>query len=253
MKKYTFTKGRLLGLICGAVLPAIAIGIGISMLNNDVMLDYGFVIVYFLMPLLAIGLLGLCVFRNRKTWIKLVISVIILVIFSVLFFYSALIAGWMQVKSYEGSEAVQQYSSVQSESKIMPDLTQVGETTNVEHYQVYSFFFIFSSETDYLICQYSQEEYETQKNRLNSVYTFQTETIKDTNSSCEPTAEIDGYQFKMLSIEQFEYGYPKNVYLIGYSDAAREIVYLEFYDIDLDFIRSLKEFIIDECGWKYIR
>lgn len=106
MKKYTFTKGRLLGLICGAILPAIAIGIGISMLSNDVMLDYGFVIVYFLMPLLAIGLLGLCVFRNRKTWIKLVISVIILVIFSVLFFYSALITGWRQVRSYEGSEAV---------------------------------------------------------------------------------------------------------------------------------------------------
>lgn len=129
----------------------------------------------------------------------------------------------------------------------------MGETTNVEHYHVSSFAFIFSSETDYLICQYSQEEYETQKNRLNSVYTFQTETIKDRYSSCEPTAEIDGYQFKMLSIEQSEYGYPKNVYLIGYSDAAREIVYLEFYDIDLDYIRSLKEFIIDECGWKYIR
>ena len=93
-----------------------------------------------------------------------------------------------------------------------------------------------------MICQYAQEEYAIQKARLDSAYTFQEETIT-----------IDGYQFKMLSVEKYNLSYPNNIILIGCSDATREIVYLEFYDFDLDIISSLEDFIIDECGWKYIR
>lgn len=253
MKRFTFTKNRLIGLICSAVLPAMAIGLGILLLTKDVMLNIGSVITYFIFPLIATALLGWCIFFNCKTWKKCVLSGVILVSFSILFFVSSIITGWTQVKSYEGNEAVQQYSSVKSGSEIMPDLSEVGETTNIKHYNVSSFFYIFSSETDYLICQYAQEEYEIQKTRLDSVYSFQTETITGDFSNCEPMVEIDGCRFKMLSIKDYGLYYPKNIILIGCSDATREIVYLEFNDIELDYISSLKDFIIDECGWKYIR
>ncbi len=253
MKKFTFTKHRLIGLICGALLPAMAIGIGIFLLTRDVILNIGFVNVYFVLPLIATGLLAWCIFFNSKTWKKFVLSGVILVFFSILFLLSSFITGWTQVKRYKGNEAVQQYSSVKSGNEMMPDLSEVGKTTNIEYYSIYSFFYIFSSEADYLICQYIQDEYEIQKTRLDSKYTFQTETITDFDSNCEPMVEIDGYQFKMLSIEDYGLYYPKNIVLIGCSDAACEIVYLEFCDIDFDYISSLKDFMIDECGWKYVR
>ena len=254
MKRFTVTKNRMIGMICGALLPVMAMGLGILMLTKDIVLSLGVAVTYFILPLIAVGLLGLCIFLNCKTWKKFVLSGIILVIFCYLFLNFAFWAGWTQVKGYEGGEAAHQYSSARNQNTLMPDLSEIGETANIEHYTVSSTFVIFSSETDYLICQYAQEEYELQKAQLDCVYTFQTETIADRYSNCEPSTEIDGYQFRMLSTENYEnYFYPKKILLIGCSDAAREIVYLEFYDGDLDYIPSLKEFIMDECGWKYIR
>ena len=251
MQKFVFTKGRLIGLICSSIIPMVAIGLGILMLTKNIILDLGIVITYFVLPLIVIALLGLCIFYKFETWKKVILSVVILVLFAMVFQFFCLIAGWTQVNSYEGEEAVQKYSSLKNE--MLPNLSKVGETIKIEYHNVSSFIFIFSYETDYLICEYDQEEYEAQKKQLDSTYVFQTETITDHDSNCEPMAQIGDYQFRMLSTQNYELYYPKQVVLIGYSDNAREIVYLEFYDIDLDYIPSLKDFIIDECGWKYIR
>lgn len=253
MKRFTFTRGRLIGFICAVLLPVMAIGLGILMLINDAMLNIGFAITYCIIPLITAGLLGWCIFFNCKTWKKCVLSGVILALFLMVFLFSSFLIGWTQVKHYKSDEAVQQYSSVKSESNMMPELSELGNTTDIEHYNVFSAFYIFSTETDYLICRYTQEEYEIQKTRLDTAYTFQTETITDDYSNCEPMIEIDGYQFRMLSNEAYDLYFPKNIVLIGCSDEAREIVYLEFYDLDLDFVYSLKDFITDECGWKYIR
>lgn len=253
MKRFTFTKTRLIGLICSALLPAMAMGIGTSMLIKNVVFHTGFAIVYYLLPLIAAGILGLCVFCNCKTWKKVVLSGVILMLFLMSFSVSSILMGWTQVKCYEETDALQQYTGIKSESEMMPKWAELGETTAIEYSRVSSFCFIFSSRTDYLICSYMQEEYESQKNRLNTAYTFQTEAITDDYSNCEPMIEMDGYQFRMLSVEGYELYYPKNIILIGYSDDERKIVYLEFYDADLDYITSLQEFITYDCGWKYIR
>lgn len=253
MKRFAFTKNRLIGFVCSALLPVMAIVLGCLMLVKDVVLNISLAIVYFLIPLIVAGLLGWCIFSNRKAWKKSVLSVVILALFLILFFFSSLLVGWTQVKRYEEKEAAQQYSLLKSESGLMPDLAELGNPAKIEYYNIFSFFFIFSNETDGLICSYTQEDYELQKARLDTAYIFQTETIMDDYSNCEPTIEIDGYQFRMLSVERYELYYPKNIFLIGYSDDAREIVYIEFYDSDLDYISSLKDFIMDECSWKYIR
>ena len=220
------------------------------MLLKDVILNRGIAIVYFLIPLIAVGLLAWCIFYNCKTWKKSVLSGVILVIFLIIFFFSSLLVGWTKLRHYEESEAVQQYSLSESESGLMPDLAELGKPTKVEYYNLFSFFYIFSLETDGLICGYTQENYELQKARLDVAYTFQREKTKD---DFEPMVEIDGYQFRMLSSKEYDLYYPKNIILIGYSDDANKIVYLEFFDIDLDYITSLKDFIMNDCGWKYIR
>ena len=251
MKRFVFTKSRLIGFCCCVLLPIVAISLGILMLVNDVMLNIGITIVYFLIPLIAAGLLACCIFSNCKTWKKSVLSSVILVLFLIIFFFSSLLVGWTQVKHYGENEAAQQYSLLESE--LMPDLAELGKPTNIEYYRLQSWFFIFSCEADGLICSYTPEDYEIQKARLDTEYTFQTEPIIDDFSNYEPMVDIDGYQFRMLSSKEYNLYYPKNVVLVGCSDDTNEIVYLEFFDIDLDYITSLKDFIMDECGWKYIR
>lgn len=250
MKRFVFTKSRLIGFFCCVLLPIVTISLGILMLVNDVMLNIGVTIVYFLIPLIAAGLLACCIFSNCKTWKKFVLTGVILVLFLMTFFISSLLVGWTQLKRYEGNKAVQRYSTLESASGLMPDLVELGKPVKIEFYNLKSFAFIFLDETDGLICTYTQEDYELQKAKLDTVYKFQTERTMD---GFEPMIEIDGYQFQMLSSKEYDLYYPKNMVLIGCSDDANEIVYLEFHNTDLDYITSLQDFIMNICGWKYIR
>jgi hypothetical protein len=68
---------------------------------------------------------------------------------------------------------------------------------------------------------------------------------------CEPVVELDGYTFRTLSLEDFNY--PKRLMFVATNDDTKQIVYLSFYDDDLDYIVSLEEFLMDDCGWKHIR
>ena len=255
MKQFTFTKNKLFGLICSALLPLMAIVLGCLMLTKGVVFNLGFVVAYFLIPLGAIGLMAWFIFSKPKAWKSSVLCGVVLVAFLILFFYFSLMAGWTKIKHYEGHEATQRYSAfvLESKTELMPALSETGTPEKTEYYNVYSSFAIFTSETNYLICRYTPQEYELQKARLETNHTFRTEQTPD---KLEPTADIDGYHFRMLSSGDEEYDnhlYPKKIVLIGCSDDNNEIVYLEFYDFDLDFIRSLEEFILDDCGWKHIR
>ena len=179
----------------------------------------------------------------------------IIVLFVVSFVLSFVLSGLEQVKHYEGAEAKLQYTAAKGGNTLMPELSEIGQPTDIEYHNVFISMFIFSAETDYLICRYTADEYQICKEELETEYTFQTETIRDSRSQCEPSAEVNGYQFRLLSIEEYKgpIYFPKHLILIGYSDDTREIVYVAFEDVDLDYITSLKEFITDDCGWKYIR
>lgn len=85
---------------------------------------------------------------------------------------------------------------------------------------------------------------------------FQTQPMVIRDHTCAPTAELDGYEFRVLSIERAyegEFFYPKCLYLVATNDETCEIVYLNYYDGDLDCIEDLSDFICDDCGWKHIR
>jgi len=91
----------------------------------------------------------------------------------------------------------------------------------------------------------------SQKALLDTTYTFQNDPMSVDEYTCEPTAKINGYLFRALSIEEYELYYPKRVILIATNDEENEIVYMVFYDDDLDYIESLPDFINNECGWKH--
>ena len=47
--------------------------------------------------------------------------------------------------------------------------------------------------------------------------------------------------------------YPKSMVLIGTNDETHEIVWSYYDDDDLDWIPDPQEFLLEDCGWKYIR
>ena len=254
-EKFTFTKDGLFRFICCIILPVIAIGGGIVTLSKSVTTNLGFVMAFFIIPLITVCLFACCIFSNCKSRKKDLLCCVILILLFMSFCFFSLISGYTQVKSYNGDEARQQYAFVKGEKALLPELSDIGHPQNVEHYNVYTCLSIFASEADYLICRYTPEEFEFQKERLEEEYVFQADIITDEDANCEPITEIDGYQFRLLSIEEYkeELYYPKDIVLIGYSDDAQEIVYLAFHDMDLDYIPSLKSFIIDDCGWNHVR
>ena len=253
MKSYSFTKRRLVSFVCCALLPVIAIGAGVWLLIIGVVFNWNFAITFCFLPLIAGGFLGWRIFINCKMWKKIVLSGVSLILFLALFLWCLVFNGLTRVTRYKDAKAVRQYETVISETNLLPDLLELGDPSAIECYKVSSFAFIFSWETDHLICRYTQEEYDAQKARLDSVYEFETKNLTEDDTISQSMIDIDGYHFRMLSPEEHDLYFPKNVFLIGYSDTAREIAYLEFYDGDLDYIDSLKDFINDDCGWKHIR
>lgn len=252
-KTFAFTKARLIVLLCCLPLPVLAIVNGMIVLSYGVRLNYGFALAFIIPSLIAIGLLALCMFSNFKNVWKAILAFVFLLCLAYYFFFLSFFAKIEQVKHYEGEEVSEYYIDVCNENPQMPSLSKIGRPANIEYYNIFQTQYIFSWETDYLICHYTPEEYAVQKATLDEKYVFQTETITEYKSNCEPSAQMGTYFFRMLSVEEYDLDYPKQVILIGYCDDTQEIVYLSYYDFDLDRISSLQNFITDDCGWKHIR
>ena len=166
------------------------------------------------------------------------------------------------MESYKNEDLAQHYASVLEYDDRMPSLDEIGQPLKTEYCNVNTRAFIFCPETDYLICQYTHEEYIRQKSSLDEKYIFQSETMysydyfnETYTDPCEPVAEVDGYQFRVLSTQMghlHDTDYPWHMNLIGCSDEKQEIVYLSFHDTDVDYHTSLTDFLYEECGWKQV-
>ena len=218
-------------------------------------IDY--LIPFILIPLIAGWLLERSLFKEEKIIIKTIRSITILCVFSLTFAFSILIAPFDQVKHYEAAEAEQHYISTDRINAYMPKLSQLGNYSEIDYYSIYQSSLIFYWYTDHLICRYTPEDYVIQKVKLDDEFVFQSKPIYhySTDPMWQPSADIDGYHFRILSCENYDdidYYYPKRIVIIGYSDETYEIVYISYDDTDLDYITSLENFIIDNCGWEYI-
>ena len=252
-RTFTFTKGRLIGFLCWSLLPTLAIIFGIMILTYGVRLNYGASLAFIVLSLLAIGLLALLMFSNCKNVWKAILSVVFLYCFATSFFFLTFITSLKQVKHYEAEELSQHYETVCAEMPHMPQLSQIGQPVDVDSYYALRSMGIFSTETDYLICRYTPEEYKLQKAALEEKYVFQEENLVGyQGNENEPSVQVGDYRFRMLSVEEYSLDYPKSFVLIGYSDDACEIVYMTPYSFDQDDISSLENYITFDCVWEYV-
>ena len=227
--------------------------------KKGIKFDFLYLIPMILLPLIAAWRMERCVFGKEKTFLKIIHLISIALIFYVAFIISLAFVPFNQVRHFEGQEAEQQYISADALNFYMPQLSELGEYTELDYYSVNKSAMIFYWHVDHLICRYTRDHYENQKLLLDELYAFQTEPIGNSydDAVCEPAVSVDGYYFRMLSCEEYNdtkyYYFPKKIVLIGYSDDKNEIVYISYDDTDLDIITSLENFIIKNCGWEYIR
>ncbi|MBQ4550882.1 MAG: hypothetical protein IJA49_07285, partial [Oscillospiraceae bacterium] len=66
---------------------------------------------------------------------------------------------------------------------------------------------------------------------------------------------LEGYEFRFLEMETdtYDLDYPHYMILVGTNDETREIVWSYYDDDDLDYISDPEKFLLNDCGWKYIR
>lgn len=190
---------------------------------------------------------------NMKSWLKSLLCTILILALLFSSFIALLFGPFETITSYKGNRAEIKYTEFVENDPLLPQLSETGNPESVEYYDYNARIIFFFYESDTLICKYNEQDYTEQKTLLDEKYVFQTEELVELGYSCEPTVQIDNYTFRFLSVDEYDLYYPKEVYLIATNDTTREIAYISFYDIDLDFISDATDFINYDCGWEHIR
>lgn len=234
-----------------SLLPVVAMVLGVGLLCNGWMFNWSIVIIYFLLPLAMIGgsFLALLLPKSKKFQVIWFVAVVVLCL--VLILQAMQFTVFEKLESSTGEQAAAQYETDESVFWPMPTLTELGAYRELEfHSHSWSTMVYFYTDADTLIVSYEPEAYALEKSRLEERFAFCDSPLTAHGYSCEPAFTLDGYAFRAVELEGH---YPKCMVLVATNDATRQIVYLCYRDSEVDYIKSLPDYITDYCGWKYIR
>lgn len=254
--KEPITTKRVIIFFITAILPILSIALGCFLLVGGMLCNTSFLITYIAIPIISIALLALLMFSNRGVVLKIILTIFILLAF-IFSFVATRLFGTFEMLSYNSENEIgDSYVEVCEYFDSMPTLDELGDYEKVKHYDYFStVLLIFNTDADTLVVQYDSDEYQKQKALLDSKYVFQEEILVSSVYTCQPSFTIGDYSFRALSIdEQYSYNldYPKRMVFIATNDQDNSISYTAFYDDDLDYIESLEEFLLNDCGWKHI-
>ncbi len=146
--------------------------------------------------------------------------------------------------------------------EVLPVPMELGSPESVVLHKHVIRFIVFQTYSYTLLCRYDPAGYEAEKAALDARYDFRTEPL-DTgrgngseNVLIEPRVSIGNDEFRFLYPKDGDSQYTefyKESFLIVTNDETREIGYILFIDLDLDYMEDLTEFVTDYCGWNYIR
>lgn len=230
--------------ILGTIVYTLAIT-GVFFLKKDAVVNLNFKIIFVAIPLILTALFAFLFFVKLKPVAETVIV-------------SVTAGVCMLFVSFEVFLGVFEFLDHSWTGwPIMPPVLCESDPVDTEYYNYNSYFgLIFHSESHVLIYKYDDEEYVETKAQLDEEYVFETHARKSCGEVCEPTDELDGFYLRMLDTGKYpgsHLEYPKRLVLIGTNDETREIMYIAFYDFDIDYLTSLSHFVNVDCGWKYIR
>ncbi len=248
--KKRITKSQIVAFALLSLLPIAVIVFGIKLLITGTLVNFSFLVAFFILPILAITLFALVLFLVRKRSVKIGLCILVSILYVCSFSFINTFGLYEELNRYENEDITTNYS----DNELMPDLSEIAKPEKLEYYEYFSSQMgFFTCDADVLICKYNDSTYKSQKAMLDEKYVFQNGAMCAYEYECTSVVEIDGYVFRALSIAEYDLYYPKELILIATNDTEKEIVYMSFYDDDLDYIDSLEEFIMSDCGWKHIR
>ena len=254
--KSKMTRWQKVGFFVAGLVPALWLGLGLFMLLGGAVLTVTYVLVHLLLPVLTLVWLYRVIRRNADTTDRIVFSVLILV-GAVILAVVIMFRGHFSIHDHaEGENALQMYESDIGQYDLMPEEADLGQPEKIEYHYFYNQWAIFESDCYTLICAYTPEDYSAMCEELDSRFTFHSEFLNaGEGRRLPPLYTLDGYEFRFLDMDSDIYRlmYPKSMVLIGTNNETHEIVWSYYDDDDLDWIPDPQEFLLEDCGWKYIR
>lgn len=250
---------RLFAYIAVSALPLFVLLVAIREFLQDLVFNWYTAIMLVALPCVVLSVSVLIVRSKWRTTLKKISCVAIAIIFAFVSLVGLFLGELVYIESCEGAEAIEEYQErVSRTSEVMAPVSTIDGFEKIEYYDILRSYAIFREDISVWICTYDDDEYPLKKQKWEEHYVFQTDAVILDEHVCEPTVTIDGYTFRMLSIEEEYYTsggywYPKNLMWIAANDQTNEMVYLSFGNTDLDYINSAEEFIVENCKWKYIR
>ena len=255
--KTRMTKWQKIGLCAAGLAPVLLLLLGLFLwLPGNAVLTLSYAVALLILPALCLFLLWLTICSRRQPLTKWIFSILILGLTAFLF-VAIMFVGHFSIYGHANDQkALQRYEQDIGEYELLPEISDLGEPEKIEYHYFYNLFFtIFDSDCYTLICTYSPGDYASMTAELDSRYTFHTEPLDAGDTELPPLYTLKGYQFRFLEMDTETYNlwYPKYMILVGTNDETHEIVWSYYDDDDLDYISDPEDFLLDDCGWKFIR
>jgi hypothetical protein len=149
------------------------------------------------------------------------------------------------------STDIDKWHVLQENYPCLPAVDEMGEYTEIQfkHLQKNNSIF-FLSNAYILKSTYPKDQYEKQKKHITNNILYD-ETVNNRGEQINASFAFDGFSFQMLSLEKYNFLYPKEFAFVGVSDTTNQIAFVFYSDIDLDYIdTSFDVFLTEECGWE---
>lgn len=168
-----------------------------------------------------------------------------IIIFCILF-YLLMLTSCSRTKRYDDVTKFKDIiNKVNGADYQIPSIDELGEYESIALFYKDSKQFVWTINTLTLKVKYNSDEFENALNNIDLNYSF----LKQTKDNLfDYTALIDGYEIQVVDKPEsmtinYHYHYPKCFLMIGVNKQECTIVYLYHYDLDLDRIKDLDNYI----------
>ena len=177
-----------------------------------------------------------------KKFIKVILIVLLIIALLLAGVLYLLIGTTEQIKT-DITQYKEDLQEIGNAAVYMPDLELLGNYTGIDYRyktKCYSPLLGFFSDAFALFVTYNDSQYNIYKNRALSDYTFLQQPIKRSADTYElPITEFSykGYEIKIVPDKEYiDFCACKSFMMIGCNDEASTIVYMYYYDFDIDYI-----------------
>ena len=251
-----------IGMVLACLPSAALIALGLfGILFGAQRLTWGSALLFFLGPGLVLFLLIRLFRKQYRPASKIILSLFLLGLLAFIVFSSAFWSFFLPLESHSVSreKAAETFAAQHPKLELIQDL-ELGAPEDLAFHDCFRLAGLFFDTQVYaLVCRYG-EDYEAQKAALEARLPFREEPLEsgdpDTGETLcfDPTVSIGDDRFRFLEPgENYNTWFGKFCVLFVTNDRTREIAFLVYDDIELDYVTDLTEFIEHECCWKMIR